>query len=126
MFESLGRDSDRAGISIVACGGKPSIPLFARVCQLTGVPFLAAYDRDAPRGRWPGRSVRSLNALIGRVAGHEHTVTLAPDLEGAAGRSGHAHQPERAWRRLRVLAPERIPPPLLEAMLLVLSLAREQ
>ena len=51
---------------------------------------------------------------------------LAPDFEGATGLAGHHHKPERAWRRLRALPPERIPAALLEAIRLVLSLTREE
>jgi hypothetical protein len=126
VFDALGHDPDREGISIVACGGKSNIPLFARVCRATHVPFIAVYDRDAPRGRRPAHSARTLNALIAQIAGPQHTVMLAPDFEGAAGLSGHQHKPERAWRRLRSLGPERIPPPLLDAVRRVLALAREE
>jgi predicted ATP-dependent endonuclease of OLD family len=126
VFDALGHDPDREGISIVACGGKSNIPLFARVCRAARVPFIAVYDRDAPRGRRPARSARSLNARIAQIAGPERTVMLAPDFEGAAGLSGHQHKPERAWRRLRSLPPERIPPPLLDAVRRVLALTREE
>jgi putative ATP-dependent endonuclease of the OLD family len=125
VFDALGHDPDREGISIIACDGKSNIPLFARVCQATGVPFVAVYDRDAPRGRRPARSARSLNSLIASIAGPEHAVMLTPDFEGAAGLSGHQHKPERAWRRLRSLPPESIPPPLFDAVRRVLGLARE-
>ena len=51
---------------------------------------------------------------------------LAPDFEAAAGLTGHRHhKPERAWRRLRSLTPEQVPPPLLDAVRGVLALARE-
>ena len=38
VFAALGHDADRHGISIVECGGKPNIPLFARICDAVGVP----------------------------------------------------------------------------------------
>ncbi|MGH2800833.1 MAG: ATP-dependent nuclease, partial [Thermoleophilaceae bacterium] len=40
MFSALGYDADREAISIIECGGKPNIPLFARICKATGIPFL--------------------------------------------------------------------------------------
>jgi len=126
VFDALGHDPDREGISIVACDGKSNIPLFARVCHATRVPFIAVYDRDAPRGRRPSHSARSLNALIARIAGPERSVMLTPDFEGAAGLKGRQHKPEHAWRRLRSLPPEQIPPLLLDAVRRVLSLAREE
>jgi hypothetical protein len=125
VFDALGHDLDREGISIIACGGKSNIPLFARVCQATGVPFVAVYDRDAPIGRRPTYSARRLNAMIAELAGPERIVILAPDFEAAAGLSGHHHKPEQAWRRLRSLPPEQIPAPLLDAVRRVLALARE-
>jgi AAA ATPase domain len=126
VFAALGHDSDREGISIVACGGKSNIPLFARVCRAVRVPFIAVYDRDAPPGRRPTRAARSLNALIAQLAGPEHTVMLEPDFEGATGLRAHRHKPEQAWRSLRLLPPERIPRPLLDAVERVLGLAREE
>lgn len=125
VFAALGHDLDHEGISIIACGGKSNIPLFARVCQAAGVPFVAVYDRDAPAGRRPPYSVARLNAMITQLAGPERTVIFAPDFEAAAGLSGHHHKPEQAWRRLRSLRPEQIPAPLLEAVRRVLALARE-
>jgi hypothetical protein len=125
VFDALGHDLDREGISIIACGGKSNIPLFARVCQATGVPFVAVYDRDAPAGRRPTYSARRINAMIAELAGPERIVILAPDFEAAAGLSGHHHKPEQAWRRLRSLPPEQIPAPLLDAVRRVLALARE-
>ncbi len=125
VFDALGADPDREGISIVACGGKSNIPLFARVCRAARVPFVAVYDRDAPTGRRPSASMRGLNARIAKLAGPEHTVMLIPDFEGAAGLVGHHHKPEHAWRRLRSLPPERMPAPLFDAVRRVLALARE-
>ena len=107
VFDALGHDPDREGISIVACGGKSNIPLFARVCHATGVPFVAVFDRDAPPGRRPTYSTRRLNALIAQIAGPGRIVVLAPDFEAAAGLRGHHHKPEHAWRRLRSLPPSR-------------------
>jgi hypothetical protein len=125
VFDALGHDLDHEGISIVACGGKSNIPLFARVCKATGVPFVAAYDSDAPAGKRPAYSTRLLNALIADIAGPERIVVFAPDFEAAAGLSGHRHKPEQAWRRLQALRPEQIPTPLLDAVRRVLALARE-
>ena len=126
VFDALGHDPDREGITIVACGGKSNIPLFARVCRAVRVPFVAVHDRDAPRGRRPSHTAQRLNALIARIAGPEHTVVLTPDFEGATGLRSHHHKPEQAWRSLRSLAPGRIPAPLLLAVQRVLALARAE
>ena len=125
VFSALGHDLDREGISIVACGGKGNLPLFARVCRATGVPFVAVFDRDAPPGRRPAYSARRLNSVITQLAGADHVVVLAPDFESAAGLVGHHHKPERAWRALRARRPDELPPLLIEAVRRVLALARD-
>jgi hypothetical protein len=125
VFDALGHDPDREGISIVACGGKSNIPLFARVCEATGVPFIAVYDRDAPPGRRPTYAASRLNALIAKTAGPGRIVMFAPDFEAAAGLRSHHHKPEHAWRALRALRAEQVPAPLLDAVRRVLALARE-
>jgi hypothetical protein len=125
VFNALGHDPDGEGISIIACGGKSNIPLFARVCHAAGVPFVAVFDRDAPPGRRPTYSTQRLNTMIAQIAGPGRIVVLAPDFEAAAGLSSHRHKPEQAWRRLRSLPQSQIPPPLIEAVRRVLALARD-
>ena len=85
VFRALGHDADRLGISIVECGGKPNIPLFVRICQAVGMPFVAVHDRDAPAGKKPIQGERVLNAQIEELAGPENVVVLTPDFEGVAG-----------------------------------------
>jgi putative ATP-dependent endonuclease of the OLD family len=85
VFATLGHDVDREAISIIECGGKPNLPLFARICRATGVPFVVVHDSDR---RASGRLVaaeRALNALIADTAGDERTVVLDPDFEAVAG-----------------------------------------
>ena len=125
VFQALGQDADRLGISIVECGGKPNIPLVARVCRAVGVPFLVLHDRDAPAGRQPVAAERALNHLIAEVAGRERTVVLEPDFEGVSGLRGHSHKPERAWRRFAQLAPSEIAPPLVRVVELAVRLATQ-
>jgi hypothetical protein len=125
VFAALGHDADREAISIVECGGKSNIPLFARICKATGVPFVAVHDRDAEQGREPIASERFLNELIGRVAGRRRTVVLVPDFEGIAGLRGSSGKPERAWRRFGALGPEDVPEPLARAVRLAVAMARD-
>ena len=102
IFSALGRDADREGISIVECGGKPNIPLFARICDAVGVPYLVVHDRDAAPGREPIPAERAVNAAIASVAGPERTIVLEPDFEGVTGLVSRSHKPERAWRTFAV------------------------
>ena len=122
VFQALGYDADREAISIVECGGKSNIPLFARICDAVGVPFVAVHDRDAEPGEEPIHAERLLNALIAETVGPERTVVLEPDFEGATGVVGH--KPERAWRRFAEGGAEAVPEPLVQAARLVLELAR--
>ena len=122
VFQALGYDADREAISIVECGGKSNIPLFARICDAVGVPFVAVHDRDAEPGEEPIHAERLLNALIAETVGPSRIVVLEPDFEGATGVVGH--KPERAWRRFAAGGAEVVPEPLARATRLVLELAR--
>jgi predicted ATP-dependent endonuclease of OLD family len=118
VFEALGADVDREAISVVDCGGKANLPLFARICRTAEVPFVAVHDRDSG-----GHADRKLNSLIAETAGAGHTFTLDPDFETAAGLRRGGRKPEHAWRRFQ-RSRERIPQPLLSAAERAIELAR--
>ena len=124
VFAALGHDADREAISIVECGGKANIPLFARICTAIGVPFLAVYDSDLRPGRAPVASDEALNALLADVVGEERRVVLEPDFETASGLAGNRNKPKRAWRHFADLSPDEVPPPLERAVALAVLLAR--
>ena len=126
VFSALGYDPDREAISIVECGGKPNIPLFAHICRAVGVPFVVVHDSDVRPGRKPVAAELALNALIAESVGDERRVVLEPDFEAVAGLTGNRHKPERAWRRFEALPPEEMPEPLARAAELAVSLARER
>jgi hypothetical protein len=111
VFEALGHDPDRERISIIECGGKGNIPLFARISKTVGLPFIAVHDRDAPPRAEPSEAERQLNALIAEVAGDDR-VELVPDFEGVAGIHGDRRKPARAWRRFADLGADTVPDPL--------------
>lgn len=46
VFQKMGHDLNRLGISVVEVGGKTKIPLFARVCQAMRIPFVVLTDHD--------------------------------------------------------------------------------
>jgi len=50
VFAALGHDVDREAISIIECGGKPNLPLVARICRATGLPFVVLHDSDKRAG----------------------------------------------------------------------------
>lgn len=115
-FAACGYDVDREGVSIVECGGKANILLFGRVCRAAGVPFVAVFDRD--------RGDEVLNDAILDLAGRERSVVLAPDFEHVAKLHGGRHKPERAWRSFAGMSRAELPQPFLEAVEMVVALAR--
>jgi hypothetical protein len=124
VFAALGHDVDREAISIIECGGKPNLPLFARICSATGIPFVIVHDSDRrPSGKLVAAE-RALNALIADSAGAGRIVVLDPDFEAVAGLAGHSRKPERAWREFASRPSAEMPEPLLHAAELAISLAR--
>ena len=125
VFAALGRDADRDGISIVECGGKANLVLFARVCRAAGVPFVVLYDRDARAGQRPSATNRALHARLDELAGPGRAIGLVPDFEAVAHLHGTGHKPERAWRRFATLRADRMPGDLVRAVKLTVALARD-
>jgi hypothetical protein len=124
VFSALGYDVDREAISIVECGGKPNLPLFARICRAAGIPFVVVHDSDRKASGRLAPAEQALNALIAETAGAARVVVLDPDLEAVAGLHGHRRKPERAWREFAERGREEMPGPLVRAAELALSLAR--
>jgi len=124
VFNALGYDPDAEMISIIECGGKPNIPLIARVATTAGVPVVVVHDRDAPKEKKPIQAERRLNQIIARVAGGNR-VELTPDFEGVAGLRGHAsRKPARAWHTFADLKKQDVPPPLAAIVTKAVALAR--
>jgi predicted ATPase len=100
VFEALGIEPDKEGIIVVECGGKGNMPLFARVCNACGVPYVVVHDRDAPKGNRPVESERVVNQQILDVAGRRRTVVLTPDFEAVSGvgARGRGRKPRKAYR----------------------------
>ncbi len=100
VFEALGIEPDKEGLIVVECGGKGNMPLFARVCNACGVPYVVVHDRDAPKGQRPVESERVVNQQILDVAGRRRTVVLTPDFEAVSGvgARGRGRKPRKAYR----------------------------
>jgi predicted ATP-dependent endonuclease of OLD family len=124
VFAALGVETDKEGILVLECGGKGNMPLFARVCNACGIPYVVVHDRDAPRGVRPVESERVVNRQIRDVAGSRRTVVLTPDFETVAGLrpSGRGRKPQKAWQRFR--GDGEVPPPLRLAAEKILQLVR--
>ena len=100
VFDALGIEPDKEGIVVVECGGKGNMPLFARVCNACGIPYVIVHDRDADRGRRPIESERIVNEQIVGVAGRSRTIVLTPDFEAVSGMDGRGRgrKPHKAFR----------------------------
>ena len=101
IFDALGVEADKEGVLVFECGGKGNIPLFARICNHCGIPYVVVHDRDAPEGERPVESERVMNRQIQEVAGRRRTVVLAPDFEAVAGMNTRrrGRKPRNAYRR---------------------------
>ena len=126
VFASLGYDPDREAISIIECGGKPNLPLFARICKAIGIPFVVVHDSDRRTSGRLAAAERVLNALIADTAGDELTIVLDPDFEAVAGLTGHSRKPERAWREFASRPSAEMPEPLVRVAERAISLARAE
>jgi putative ATP-dependent endonuclease of OLD family len=124
VFSALGHDVDREAISIVECGGKPNIPLFARICRATGIPFVVVHDSDRKTSGRLVAAEQALNALIAQTAGEERVVVLDPDFEAVAGLAGHRRKPERAWREFAERSAAEMPRQLVRVAELTMSFVR--
>ena len=124
VFAALRHDVDREAISIIECGGKPNIPLFARICRTTGIPFIVVHDSDRKASGRPAADERALNKLIADTAGDAPVVVLDPDFEAVARLGGHRRKPEQAWREFAERTATEMPDDLLRVARLAMSLAR--
>ena len=124
VFDALGVEADKEGVLVLECGGKGNIPLFARICNHCGIPFVVVHDRDAAAGRRPVESERMVNKQIQEVAGRRRTIVLTPDFEAVSGMAagGRGRKPRRAYRRFHGNGD--VPPALAEAVENVLRAAR--
>lgn len=124
VFDALGIEADKEGVLVLECGGKGNMPLFARICNHCGIPFVVVHDRDAPLGQRPVESERVINAMIQEVAGRRRTIVLVPDFEAVAGMNarGRGRKPRAAYRRFYDSG--EVPPALQQAVEKVLRAAR--
>jgi hypothetical protein len=126
VFSALGYDVDREAISIVECGGKPNLPLFARICRATGVPFVVVHDTDRKASGGIPAAESALNALIAETAGEDRVIVLDPDFEAIAGLAGRRRKPERAWREFAERSSADMPPQLVRVAELATSGSRDR
>jgi hypothetical protein len=102
------------------------MPLFARICNACGIPYVVVHDRDAPAGHRPVESEAVVNRQIQEVAGKRRTVVLVPDFEVVSGVNARSRtrKPHRAYRRYTGTGNGDVPDALKQAVDKVLRAAR--
>lgn len=123
VFDALGIEPDKQGIVVIECGGKGNMPLFARICNACGIPYVLVHDSDAEGGEPPIESERIVNEQIVEIAGEDRTIVLSPDFEAVSGMDGRGRgrKPDKAYRWYTGNGD--VPAPLREAVEKVVSAA---
>ena len=114
VFETLGVDVNREGISIVDCEGKGGIPRFVQIAKAFGLPHVVLADLDPTS---PQRSTETLK----QVCSSEDLFLLDPDFEGISGYTAGQKLVD-AHRHFSSIAKQDVPPPLLNAVERLLAL----
>lgn len=78
VFEQMGVDANREGISVVDCGSKDSIPFFAKIAGTFGIPFVILADLDPKQPQRP-------TARLQAICPTDNLFLLDPDFEGVCG-----------------------------------------
>ena len=97
VFQLLGTDINREGVSVIECGGKTKIPLFARAAKAMDIPFvvLADHDIQAIQDGWSetrrarqeerNRDHERWNRELLQEVGDDRIFWLDPALEDVLG-----------------------------------------
>ena len=78
-FQLHALDVDKEGVSITCCGGKPGIPLMAKILTSLKIPTCVFCDRD------PGKPTEKESEEIEKIVGDEYFFELPKKLEDALG-----------------------------------------
>jgi len=80
------------GITVVECGGKGFMPLFARVLNCFRVPYVAIYDKDGAEGANLNQKIEN---LVSASAGIGRSECFDPDFETICKNGGVQFVQER-------------------------------
>jgi len=128
VAEKLGADLDAEGLSVVACGGKNSIPFFARMCNSLDIPVLVMHDTDvvtpatgqalSPRQTADNATAEKENAEIEAALGSTGSLfRIDGNLEAALGIGKSASdKPRRVADALEAKAIDGMPEELVNAV----------
>lgn len=128
VARKLGIDLDAEGLSVVPCGGKNSIPFFARMCNSLEIPVLVLHDVDVYEGSESNplterqlsenvvaeRENREIDAALGN---QEALFKISPSLESALGIGKSASdKPRKVADALGSMEVNEMPSALVEAV----------
>lgn len=97
-------------ITIVECGGKGTISIFAKVLNSFGIPYVVIYDKDVGNQA----DNQEIESLVSSSGGIGRTEVIDPDFETLCKNSGieivkDRSKPFRAFKTFKDLLPEKIP-----------------
>jgi AAA ATPase domain len=128
VANKLGADLDAEGLSVVACGGKNSIPFFARMCNSLGIAVLVMHDEDIYEvvdgeelPKWQtdeNRNAPKSNAEIAAALNNDEGLfVVGPSLEATLG-IGHSasDKPMKVVDALEQMELDSMPRALVEAV----------
>lgn len=131
VASKLQLDLDAEGLSIVACGGKNTLPFYARACRSLGIPFAVLHDTDIYTGDdladWQeqeSKAAPAANERIMTAAGEDASIfTIEPTLEHVLGIGRSAsNKPMRVLQEVRRRGLDQLPEELVEAIKALQSL----
>lgn len=137
IFEKLGYDLNRLGISVVEVGGKTKIPLFAKICRAMEIPFVVLADYDVKeinpswsekrkkREKESNRKHERWNQNITAACDQGTLFWATPDLESVLGLPHEeSEKVDRAFEWVRNAAEQEVPDVLRAVVTKTVELAR--
>ena len=104
VFEAMGVDANREGISVIDCGSKSSIPFFVGIADAFGIPFVVMADLDPEK---PQHDTERLQ----EACPAENIFLLDPDFEGVCGYSP-SDKIVGAYKHFSTTTPPIVPQPI--------------
>jgi putative ATP-dependent endonuclease of OLD family len=111
VFQQLGIDADREGITVVHCDGKEGIPFFAKIATAFDIPFVVLADIDDPTKPTQAKATAALQA----VCPMDRLFLLKPDFESECGYKVSGGKAVSAHKHFSQTPPPAIPQTIVDA-----------
>jgi predicted ATP-dependent endonuclease of OLD family len=122
VADKLGFNLDGEGLSVVSCGGKSSIPFFARFCLALDIEFVVMHDEDIydtshPLARDNNQQQATKETIVEAMGGHGQRFVLQPTLEELLGIGRSAsNKPRRVLEAVQAAPVDDLPAELVNAV----------